>query len=82
MVQFNKEKTTVNIEMKYCDQDSHIRTIQSLLYFLSHCNTEFIDAPNEIYYVCRLIEDMLPAHNQILDTDEVELFEQFKKQQR
>jgi hypothetical protein len=80
MVQINKD--TVNIKLEHFDKKDHIRMIKSLLYFLMHCDKTFTDAPDETYYVCTLIEQMLPDSGQILNTDDVELFQQFKKQQK
>lgn len=80
MVRFNEGKIgsfTVTIEGQ---QDNYIETIKSLLYIISVTTDRDFLSQKELYDVCRLISDMLPDPNQIINPEDAALLKELKKQ--
>ena len=81
MVQFKKNDK--NIDTFSFDvigsQMVYVETIKALLFFMGHCQSG-CDMTSEAYYMCNLIEGMLPDERQIISVEDADLFEKFKQQ--
>lgn len=69
------ENFTVTIEGCKC---TYIQTLKALVEALAACNKEAL-TDNEFYSICNLIACMLPDETQVLNPEEVKLFEELKK---
>lgn len=57
----------------------YIETIKALLFFTGHCQSGY-DPTSELYYICNLIEGMLPEENQVISLEDAELLQNIKEQ--
>lgn len=57
----------------------YVETIKALLFFMGHCQSGY-DMTSEAYYMCNLIEGMLPDERQIISIEDADLFEKLKEQ--
>lgn len=81
MVQFksnNNNKECFSFDV-IGNQTVYIDTIKALLFFLGHCNADY-EVNNELYCISNLIDGMLPDESQIINLEDVELFQKFKEQ--
>lgn len=78
MVKFDNTNHNFSFEVTG-SQSEYIETIKALLFFMGHCQTGY-DTTNETYYICNLIDGMLPDGRQIINLDEAEYLKTIKEQ--
>lgn len=78
MVHFGKHEDrdffAINVEG---DREQYIETMRSILHYLTSISDD-LEYPKERYYLCRLLDGMLPDPSQVMSYEDVILLERIK----
>ena len=84
MVTFNENKAVPGMIESFTvtisgDKDAYIETIRTILLLLGQYQSDIELRQSDLYYICNLIDYMLPDSDQVINKNDVELLNQIKE---